>query len=105
MLYNQKYNDFSDNELIIEYKNTKNNVFVGILLPQVTHPLYSDVFHLPFYTTADTIQDAGECTAPQECGISSPQPLHKCVRHLNAHSFHPALIRDPAGRQLHIRRS
>lgn len=37
MIYNEKYNHFSDNELITEYKNTKNNVFVGILYKRYAH--------------------------------------------------------------------
>ncbi len=37
MIYNEKYNHFSDNELITEYKNTKNNVFVGILYKRYSH--------------------------------------------------------------------
>lgn len=37
MLYNEKYNHFSDLELITEYKNTKNNVFVGILYKRYSH--------------------------------------------------------------------
>ncbi len=37
MLYNEKYIHFSDNELITEYKNTKNNVFVGILYKRYSH--------------------------------------------------------------------
>jgi RNA polymerase sigma-70 factor (ECF subfamily) len=37
LLYNEKYNQYSDNELITEYKNTKNNVFVGILYKRYAH--------------------------------------------------------------------
>ncbi len=37
MLYNEKYNHFSDNELITEYKHTKNNVFVGMLYKRYAH--------------------------------------------------------------------
>lgn len=37
MLYPQKYNDYSDNELITEYKNTRNNLFVGILYKRYSH--------------------------------------------------------------------
>ncbi|MCD6017148.1 MAG: polymerase sigma factor, sigma-70 family [Bacteroidetes bacterium] len=37
MIYNDKYNHFSDNELITEYKATKNNVFVGILYKRYSH--------------------------------------------------------------------
>ena len=37
MIYNEKYNHFSDNELITEYKNTKNNVFVGVLYKRYSH--------------------------------------------------------------------
>ena len=37
MIYNEKYKHFSDNELITEYKNTKNNVLVGILYKRYSH--------------------------------------------------------------------
>lgn len=37
MLYHQKYNDYSDNELITEYKSSKNNLFVGILYKRYSH--------------------------------------------------------------------
>ncbi|MES2567729.1 MAG: sigma-70 family RNA polymerase sigma factor [Bacteroidota bacterium] len=37
MIYNDKYNQYSDNELIIEYKATKDNVFVGILYKRYSH--------------------------------------------------------------------
>ena len=37
MLYNDKYNQYSDNELITEYKNTQNNLFVGILYKRYAH--------------------------------------------------------------------
>ena len=37
MLHNEKHNDLSDNELITEFKNTKNNVFVGILFKRYSH--------------------------------------------------------------------
>lgn len=37
MIYNEKYNHYSDNELITEYKNTKNNVLVGILYKRYSH--------------------------------------------------------------------
>lgn len=37
MLYPQKYNDYSDNELITEYKNTRNSLFVGILYKRYSH--------------------------------------------------------------------
>jgi len=37
LLHNEKHNDLSDNELITEFKNTKNNVFVGILYKRYSH--------------------------------------------------------------------
>lgn len=37
MLYPQKYNDYSDNELITEYKSSKNNLLVGILYKRYSH--------------------------------------------------------------------
>ncbi len=37
MIYNEKYNNYSDNELITEYKSSKNNLFVGILYKRYAH--------------------------------------------------------------------
>jgi len=37
LIYNEKYKHFSDNELITEYKITKNNVLVGILYKRYSH--------------------------------------------------------------------
>lgn len=37
MIYNEKYNHFTDKELIMEYKNTQNNLFVGILYKRYSH--------------------------------------------------------------------
>jgi len=37
LIYNEKYNHYSDNELITEYKSTKDNVFVGILYKRYAH--------------------------------------------------------------------
>lgn len=37
MLYAEKYNQYSDNELISEYKQTQNNVFLGILYKRYAH--------------------------------------------------------------------
>lgn len=37
MLYSEKYNQYTDNELIAEYKTTRNNVFVGILYKRYSH--------------------------------------------------------------------
>lgn len=37
MLYPEKYNHYSDNELIAEYKTTRNNVYVGILYKRYSH--------------------------------------------------------------------
>lgn len=37
LIYNEKYNHYSDNELIAEYKSTKNNVFVGVLYKRYSH--------------------------------------------------------------------
>lgn len=37
MLYNEKYNEYTDSELITEYKNTQNNLFVGILYKRYSH--------------------------------------------------------------------
>jgi RNA polymerase sigma factor (sigma-70 family) len=37
LLYPEKYNEYSDNELIAEYKSTQNNVFVGVLFKRYSH--------------------------------------------------------------------
>lgn len=37
MIYNEKYNHLSDNELITEYKLTKNSIFVGVLYKRYSH--------------------------------------------------------------------
>jgi RNA polymerase sigma factor (sigma-70 family) len=37
LIYNEKYAHFSDIELITEFKNTGNNVFVGILYKRYSH--------------------------------------------------------------------
>lgn len=37
MIYNEKYNQYSDLELIAEYKNTENKLFVGILYKRYSH--------------------------------------------------------------------
>lgn len=37
MAFNNKYNDYSDNELILEYKNNQNSVFVGVLYKRYSH--------------------------------------------------------------------
>jgi RNA polymerase sigma factor (sigma-70 family) len=37
LIYNEKYNQYSDLELIAEYKNTENKLFVGILYKRYSH--------------------------------------------------------------------
>lgn len=37
MIYSEKYSQFSDSELILEYKNSGNNVLVGILYKRYAH--------------------------------------------------------------------
>jgi RNA polymerase sigma-70 factor (ECF subfamily) len=37
MIHNEKYNHFSDNELISEYKSTRDSVLVGILYKRYSH--------------------------------------------------------------------
>lgn len=37
LLYNEKYNQYSDNELITEYKHSTDRVFVGILYKRYAH--------------------------------------------------------------------
>ncbi len=56
MLYHDKYNDLSDNELITEFKNTKNNVFVGILYERYSHLVLG--LSLKYLKNEDEAKDA-----------------------------------------------
>lgn len=56
MIYNDKYNHFSDNELITEYKATKNNVFVGILYKRYSHLVLG--LSLKYLKDVDEAKDA-----------------------------------------------
>ena len=56
MVYNEKYNDLSDNELITEFKNTKNNVFVGILYKRYSHLVLG--LSLKYLKNEDEAKDA-----------------------------------------------
>lgn len=56
VMYNQKYNHFSDNELITEYKQTKNNVFVGILYKRYSHLVLG--LSLKYLKDVDEAKDA-----------------------------------------------
>lgn len=56
MLYPEKYNEYSDNELITEYKNTRNNVFVGILYKRYAHLVLG--LSLKYLKDKDEAQDA-----------------------------------------------
>ena len=56
MIYNEKYNHFSDKELIKEYKNTKNNVLVGILYKRYSHLVFG--LSLKYLKDEDEAKDA-----------------------------------------------
>lgn len=56
MIYNEKYNHCSDIELITEYKNTKNNVFVGILYKRYSHLVLG--LSLKYLKDVDEAKDA-----------------------------------------------
>jgi RNA polymerase sigma-70 factor (ECF subfamily) len=56
LLYHDKYNDLSDNELITEFKNTKNNVFVGILYERYSHLVLG--LSLKYLKNEDEAKDA-----------------------------------------------
>lgn len=56
MIYHDKYNHFSDNELITEYKTTKNNVFVGILYKRYSHLVLG--LSLKYLKDVDEAKDA-----------------------------------------------
>jgi RNA polymerase sigma-70 factor (ECF subfamily) len=56
LVYNEKYNDLSDNELITEFKNTKNNVFVGILYKRYSHLVLG--LSLKYLKNEDEAKDA-----------------------------------------------
>jgi RNA polymerase sigma-70 factor (ECF subfamily) len=56
MIYNDKYNHFSDNELITEYKATQNNVFVGILYKRYSHLVLG--LSLKYLKDVDEAKDA-----------------------------------------------
>lgn len=56
MIYNEKYNHYSDNELITEYKNTRNNVFVGILYKRYSHLVLG--LSLKYLKDVDEAKDA-----------------------------------------------
>lgn len=56
MIYNEKYNAYSDLELIAEYKNTKNNLFIGILYKRYSHLVLG--LSLKYLKNEDEAKDA-----------------------------------------------
>ena len=56
MIYDEKYNHSSDIELITEYKNTRNNVFVGILYKRYSHLVLG--LSLKYLKDVDEAKDA-----------------------------------------------
>ncbi len=56
MIYNQTYNQYSDLELIAEYKSTQNKVFVGILYKRYAHLVLG--LSLKYLKNEDDAKDA-----------------------------------------------
>ncbi len=56
MIYNEKYNQYSDLELIAEYKNTENKLFVGILYKRYSHLVLG--LSLKYLKNEDEAKDA-----------------------------------------------
>ena len=56
MIYNDKYNQYSDLELIAEYKFTKNKLFVGILYKRYSHLVLG--LSLKYLKNEDEAKDA-----------------------------------------------
>jgi RNA polymerase sigma-70 factor (ECF subfamily) len=56
LIYTQKYNQYSDLELIAEYKNTQNKVFVGILYKRYAHLVLG--LSLKYLKNEDDAKDA-----------------------------------------------
>lgn len=56
MLYPEKYNQYSDNELITEYINSKNTLFVGILYKRYSHLVFG--LSLKYLKDEDEAKDA-----------------------------------------------
>ena len=56
MIYNQKYNQYSDLELIAEYKSTENKVFIGILYKRYAHLVLG--LSLKYLKNEDDAKDA-----------------------------------------------
>jgi len=56
LIYNEKYNAYSDLELIAEYKNTKNNLFIGILYKRYSHLVLG--LSLKYLKNEDEAKDA-----------------------------------------------
>ena len=56
MIYNQTYNQYSDLELIAEYKNTENKLFIGILYKRYSHLVLG--LSLKYLKNEDEAKDA-----------------------------------------------
>jgi RNA polymerase sigma factor (sigma-70 family) len=56
LIYNEKYNQYSDLELIAEYKNTENKLFVGILYKRYSHLVLG--LSLKYLKNEDEAKDA-----------------------------------------------
>ncbi len=56
MIYNEKYNQYSDLELIAEYKNTENKLFIGILYKRYSHLVLG--LSLKYLKNEDEAKDA-----------------------------------------------
>lgn len=56
MIYNEKYKQYSDLELIAEYKNTDNKLFVGILYKRYSHLVLG--LSLKYLKNEDEAKDA-----------------------------------------------
>lgn len=56
MIYNEKYNQYSDLELIAEYKNTENKLFIGVLYKRYSHLVLG--LSLKYLKNEDEAKDA-----------------------------------------------
>jgi RNA polymerase sigma-70 factor (ECF subfamily) len=56
LIYNEKYNQYSDLELIAEYKNTENKLFIGILYKRYSHLVLG--LSLKYLKNEDEAKDA-----------------------------------------------
>jgi RNA polymerase sigma-70 factor (ECF subfamily) len=56
LIYNEKYNQYSDLELIAEYKNTENKLFIGVLYKRYSHLVLG--LSLKYLKNEDEAKDA-----------------------------------------------